>query len=169
MRATVVGGGLAGLTAALELVDAGHEVTLLEARPTLGGKVQTLPRRDGDPEPPPDNGQHVALGCFEQYLAFLDRIGSADSVVRVPLDLPVIDEQGRAATIGYGLGPLLRYRHLTLRDRVRVAAHAHELNPRAIETVLQERVHAREEPVALELARLNLDEENTRFMSSSDR
>src|SRR5438093_1815407 len=122
MRVVVVGGGLAGLTAGLELVDAGHEVTLLEARPTLGGKVQTLPRRDGDPEPPPDNGQHVALGCFEQYLALLDRIGSAGSVVRVPLDLPVIDEQGRAATIGYGLGPLLRYRHLTLRDRVRVAA-----------------------------------------------
>ena len=65
MRATVVGGGLAGLSAALELVDAGHEVTLYEARPTLGGAVQTLPRREGDPEPPPDNGQHIALGCFE--------------------------------------------------------------------------------------------------------
>jgi squalene-associated FAD-dependent desaturase len=122
VRAAVVGGGLAGLTAALELVDAGHDVTLLEARPTLGGKVQTLPRREGDPEPPPDNGQHVALGCFQQYLAFLARIGSSDSVVRVPLDLPVIDERRRAATIGYGLGPLLRYRHLTLADRLRVAA-----------------------------------------------
>ena len=49
MRAAVVGGGLAGLAAALELVDAGHEVTLLEARPTLGGAVQTLPEREGDP------------------------------------------------------------------------------------------------------------------------
>ena len=122
MRAAVVGGGLAGLSAALELVDAGHEVLVLEARPTLGGKVQTLPRREGDPDPPPDNGQHVALGCFEQYLAFLDRIGSADSAVRVPLDLPVIDERGRVATIGYGVGPLLRYRHLPLRDRLRIAA-----------------------------------------------
>jgi squalene-associated FAD-dependent desaturase len=122
VRAVVVGGGLAGLSAAIALVDAGHEVTLLEARPTLGGKVQTLPRREGDPDPPPDNGQHVALGCFEQYLAFLQRIGSADSVVRVPLALPVIDERGRRATIGYGLRSLLRYRHLTLRDRLRVAA-----------------------------------------------
>jgi squalene-associated FAD-dependent desaturase len=121
MRAAVVGGGLAGLAAALELVDAGHEVVLHEARPTLGGKVQTLPRRDGDPDPPPDNGQHVALGCFEQYLAFLERIGSAGSAVRVPLDLPVIDRRGRVATIGYGLGPLLRYRHLPLRERVRIA------------------------------------------------
>jgi hydroxysqualene dehydroxylase len=122
VRAAVVGGGLAGLSAALDLVDAGHEVLLLEARPTLGGKVQTLPRREGDPDPPPDNGQHVALGCFEHYLAFLDRIGSADSAVRVPLDLPVVDELGRVATIGYGVGPLLRYRHLPLRDRLRIAA-----------------------------------------------
>jgi squalene-associated FAD-dependent desaturase len=122
VRAAVVGGGLAGLAAALELVDAGNEVTLLEARPTLGGKVQTLPRREGDPDPPPDNGQHVALGCFEQYLAFLERIGSLGSVRRVPLELPVIDERGRKAKVGYGLGPLLRYRHVPLRDRLRIAS-----------------------------------------------
>ena len=121
MKVVVVGGGLAGLSAALELVDAGHDVTLLEARPTLGGKVQTLPEREGDPEPPPDNGQHIALGCFTEYLEFLERIGSRDDVTRLPLELTVIDERGRAAKIGYGLGPLLRYRHLPVRDRVRIA------------------------------------------------
>jgi hydroxysqualene dehydroxylase len=121
MKAVVVGGGLAGLSAALELVDAGHDVTLLEARPTLGGKVQTLPEREGDPEPPPDNGQHIALGCFTEYLKFLARIGSRDDVRRLPLELTVIDERGRAAKIGYGLIPLLRYRHLPVRDRVRIA------------------------------------------------
>jgi squalene-associated FAD-dependent desaturase len=121
VRAVVVGGGLAGCAAALDLVDAGQEVTLLEARPTLGGKVQTLPVREDDPDPPPDNGQHVALGCFTEYLRFLERIGTHDSVMRVPLELPVLDERGRAATVGYGLRPLLRYRHLSLRDRIRVA------------------------------------------------
>jgi len=118
----VVGGGLAGLAAALELVDAGHEVTLFEARPTPGGAVQTLPRRDGDPEPPPDNGQHIALGCFSSYLRFLERIGSLGGVRRLPLRLPVIDERGRVATIGYGALPLLRYRHVPLRDRLRILA-----------------------------------------------
>jgi squalene-associated FAD-dependent desaturase len=122
MRVAVVGGGLAGLAAALELVDAGHEVTLYEARPTVGGKVQTLPEREGDPKPPPDNGQHIALGCFTEYLAFLDRIGSADQVKRLPLELTVIDERGRSAKIGYGLGPLLSYRHLGVRDRIRIAS-----------------------------------------------
>jgi squalene-associated FAD-dependent desaturase len=121
MRAVVVGGGLAGLSAALELVDAGHQVTLLEARPTLGGKVQTLPERKGDPEPPPDNGQHIALGCFTDYLDFLERIGSGEHVRRRPFELTVIDERGRPARIGYGLRSLLGYRHLALRDRLRIA------------------------------------------------
>ena len=92
MRVAVVGGGLAGLAAALELVDAGHEVTVLEARPTLGGAVQTLPEREGDPPPPPDNGQHIALGCFTEYLRFLDRIGEGGSYRRQRLSLPVIGE-----------------------------------------------------------------------------
>ena len=120
MRAAVVGGGLAGLSAALELVDAGHEVTVYEARPTLGGAVQTLPRRQGDPEPPPDNGQHIALGCFSAYLGFLDRIGESGSVRREPLALPVVDEQGRRAAIKPSAAALLGYRHLPLGDRLRI-------------------------------------------------
>jgi squalene-associated FAD-dependent desaturase len=120
VKAVVVGGGLAGCAAALDLVDAGHEVTLLEARPTLGGALQTLPAREGDPIPPPDNGQHIALGCFIEYLRFLDRIGEAGSYERRPLALPVIDEQGTVAEIKASLPALLAYRHLSMRDRLRI-------------------------------------------------
>jgi hydroxysqualene dehydroxylase len=120
VRAVVVGGGLAGLAAAFDLVDAGHEVTLLEARPTLGGAVQTLPARDGDPEPPPDNGQHIALGCFGEYLRFLERVGEQGSYLRKRLALPVIAEDGSVAAIQPGPAALLRYRHLPLRDRVAI-------------------------------------------------
>ena len=120
MRAAIVGGGLAGLSAGLELVDAGHEVTLYEARPTLGGAVQTLPHRDGDPEPPPDNGQHIALGCFTEYLRFLERIGQSGSVQRLPLALSVIDERGRTAAIRPSPLALVRYRHVPLGDRLRI-------------------------------------------------
>src|SRR6478609_3191912 len=91
-QVAVVGGGLAGLAAALELADAGREVVLHEARPTLGGAVQTLPEREGDPPPPPDNGQHIALGCFSEYRRFVDRIGKGEALLREPLALPVIDE-----------------------------------------------------------------------------
>jgi squalene-associated FAD-dependent desaturase len=120
MRAAVVGGGLAGLSAALGIADAGHEVVLHEARPTLGGAVQTLPEREGDPPPPPDNGQHIALGCFEQYRRFVARIGKEGALRREPLRLPVLDETGRAAVIGPGLR-LLAYRHLPLAARLRIA------------------------------------------------
>src|SRR5438445_6095671 len=120
MRAVVVGGGLAGLAAALDLADAGHEVTLFEARPTLGGAVQTLPEREGDPDPPPDNGQHIALGCFTEYLGFLERVGEGGSYTRRRLALPVVAEDGTVAEIKPSLSALLRYRHVPPRDRVRI-------------------------------------------------
>jgi squalene-associated FAD-dependent desaturase len=120
VKAAVVGGGLAGCTAAFELLDAGHDVTLLEARPTLGGAVQTLPERDGDPLPPPDNGQHIALGCFTEYLTFLERIGESGSVRRMRLSLPVVDEGRRWSRISPGSILLTRYAHLPLRERPRV-------------------------------------------------
>ena len=105
---------------ALDLADAGQQVTLYEARPTLGGAVQTLPEREGDPEPPPDNGQHIALGCFTEYLRFLDRIGESGSYIRKRLALPVLDEDGEAASIEPRLGSLLRYAHLPARERLRI-------------------------------------------------
>jgi hydroxysqualene dehydroxylase len=127
-----VGGGLAGLSAALDLVDAGHNVTVLEARPTLGGAVHTLPGRDGDPSPPPDNGQHVALGCFTAYLGFLERIGQSSAIRRTRLALPVIAADGSVSTIATGLVALLRYRHIPFSDRlalVRVSRRIAALRP----------------------------------------
>jgi squalene-associated FAD-dependent desaturase len=127
VKAVVVGGGLAGLAAALELTAEGHELTLLEARPTLGGAVQTLPEREGDPSPPPDNGQHIALGCFTAYLDFLEEIGEAGALRRLRLALPVIAEDGSVAEIGTGALKLLRYRHLSFKDRLAVARAARRL------------------------------------------
>lgn len=127
MRAVVVGGGLAGLAAALELSDRGHDVRLMEARPTLGGAVQTLPEREGDPSPPPDNGQHIALGCFVRYQAFLGRIGSLGALRREPLALPVIDERGMASFVRPGPLGLLRYSHVTAGGRFRIGRAAQRL------------------------------------------
>jgi squalene-associated FAD-dependent desaturase len=120
VKVAVVGGGLAGLAAALDLADAGHAVTVLESRPTLGGAVQTLPEREGDPEPAPDNGQHIGLGCFTEYLRFLDRIGEGGSYLRTRLALPVLGEDGTVAAIEPSLRSLLAYKHLSPRDRVRL-------------------------------------------------
>jgi squalene-associated FAD-dependent desaturase len=127
VKVAVVGGGLAGLSAALELSREGHSVLLAEARPTLGGAVQTLPEREGDPSPPPDNGQHVALGCCTEYLDFIDAIGRSGSLSRLRLGLPVVAEDGSVATIRPGLVGLLRYRHLAMGERLAVARVARRL------------------------------------------
>ncbi|RBL87633.1 phytoene dehydrogenase, partial [Streptomyces cavourensis] len=71
--AVVVGGGLAGITAALRLADAGLDVTLLEGRPRLGGLAFSFQRG----ELTVDNGQHVYLRCCTGYRWFLDRIDGA--------------------------------------------------------------------------------------------
>jgi squalene-associated FAD-dependent desaturase len=143
MRAAVVGGGLAGLAAALDLVDAGADVTVYEARPTLGGAVQTLPEREGDPEPPPDNGQHIALGCFTEYLRFLDRIGEGGSYRRKRLALPVIAENGSTALIKPTPAALLTYRHISPTSRLRlplVLARLRTAQPRKAEATFGERL-----------------------------
>jgi hydroxysqualene dehydroxylase len=137
LKTAVIGGGLAGCAAALELIGSGHDIILYEARPTLGGAVQTLPEREGDPIPPPDNGQHIALGCFTEYLAFLERIGEGGSYRRDRLALPVIGEAGTVAEIKPSFGALLRYAHVPRRDRLRipvVTARCRTARPRAGET-----------------------------------
>ncbi|GAA4892317.1 hydroxysqualene dehydroxylase HpnE [Streptomyces coeruleoprunus] len=86
--AVVVGGGLAGITAALRLADAGVRVTLLEGRPRLGGLAFSFRRGDLTV----DNGQHVYLRCCTAYRWFLDRIGGARlAPLQDRLDVPVLD------------------------------------------------------------------------------
>ncbi len=83
----VVGGGLAGLTAALRLADAGCQVTVLESRPRLGGLTHSFRRGDLDV----DNGQHVFLRCCTSYRALLDRLGTTHLTRLQPrLDVPVV-------------------------------------------------------------------------------
>lgn len=82
----VLGGGLAGITAALEALDAGADVTLVEARPKLGGLTHSFARGDLTV----DNGQHVYLRCCTRYRALLDRLGTAHLTHLQPrLDVPV--------------------------------------------------------------------------------
>ncbi|MEU3978914.1 hydroxysqualene dehydroxylase HpnE [Streptomyces sp. NPDC026672] len=131
--AVVIGGGLAGITAALALADAGVRVTLLEGRPRLGGLAFSFQRGDLTV----DNGQHVYLRCCTAYRWFLDRIeGTALAPVQDRLDVPVLDV---AKPEGRRLGRLRRdplpvplhlgrslaaYPHLSLAERASVGRAA---------------------------------------------
>jgi squalene-associated FAD-dependent desaturase len=88
-RAVVVGGGLAGITAALVLAENGWEVTLAEARPRLGGRATSYRRG----ELIVDNGQHVFLRCCTAYRGLLDRLGAGPGTgmthLQDRLDIPL--------------------------------------------------------------------------------
>ncbi len=82
--------------------------------------MQTLPEREGDPSPPPDNGQHIALGCFTEYLSFLDEVGQSGAYRREQMALPVVGEDGKVSEIRPSLAALVSYGHLPFRDRLLV-------------------------------------------------
>ncbi|WP_405605896.1 hydroxysqualene dehydroxylase HpnE [Streptomyces sp. NBC_01410] len=87
-HAVVVGGGLAGITAALQLAEAGMSVTLTESRTRLGGLAFSFRRG----ELTVDNGQHVYLRCCTAYSWFLDRVDGAHlAPLQDRLDVPVLD------------------------------------------------------------------------------
>lgn len=131
--AVVIGGGLAGVTAALALADAGVRVTLLEGRPRLGGLAFSFRRGDLTV----DNGQHVYLRCCTAYRWFLDRIeGASLAPLQERLDVPVVDlgkPEGRRLgrlrrdplPVPLHLGrSLAAYPHLSLAERARVGRAA---------------------------------------------
>ncbi len=72
-HAVVVGGGFAGAAAASTLAEAGVTVTLIEGRPTLGGRTSSL--KDGVTKQDVDNGQHLLLGSYRDTRGFLRRLG----------------------------------------------------------------------------------------------
>jgi squalene-associated FAD-dependent desaturase len=70
-KIVVIGGGLAGITAAVALSEVGADVTLAEARPRLGGATTSFSRGGLMV----DNGQHVFLRCCVAYRGLLARLG----------------------------------------------------------------------------------------------
>ncbi|MEU2560501.1 hydroxysqualene dehydroxylase HpnE [Streptomyces longispororuber] len=128
--AVVVGGGLAGITGALALADAGLDVTLLEGRPRLGGLAFSFRRG----ELTVDNGQHVYLRCCTAYRWFLDRVEGAHlAPLQERLDVPVLDAtRGRLGRLRRTALPvplhlaasLATYPHLSLAERARVGRAA---------------------------------------------
>jgi hydroxysqualene dehydroxylase len=132
-RVVVVGGGLAGIAAALDLADAGAAVTLLEVRTRLGGAAYSFEREGLEI----DNGQHVFLRCCTDYRGLIERLGVTDrTLLQERLSIPVIAPGGRRGTLSRtGLpsplhlaGALVTYPFLSPLERLRAAGTARALS-----------------------------------------
>jgi squalene-associated FAD-dependent desaturase len=129
-RVAVIGGGLAGITAALHCADAGCQVTVFEARGWLGGLTHSFSRGALHV----DNGQHVFLRCCTSYRSLLRRLGVADRVelqprlaiaVRSPaVPRPMWLRRSALPAPLHLAGSLLQYRPLSILERVRFALAA---------------------------------------------
>ena len=92
--ALVVGAGTAGLAAATALAERGARVVVLEGRRALGGRSRSWTGPDGAIE---DNGQHLLLGCYRDFLAFVRRTGGERTLrVEPRLDLVLREPDGSA-------------------------------------------------------------------------
>ena len=96
-RVAIVGGGWAGMAAAVEAAGQGHQITVFEAARTLGGRARRLKvqRPDGAPLWL-DNGQHILIGAYSASLALMQRVGVdlERALHPMPLALPYADGSG---------------------------------------------------------------------------
>ncbi|MGE5385572.1 MAG: hydroxysqualene dehydroxylase HpnE [Betaproteobacteria bacterium] len=90
MRIAVIGGGWAGIAAAVELTSTGQSVTLFEAGRQLGGRARGVDL-DGRRL---DNGQHILLGAYRETLALMRRVGADPDQLLHRLPLQVRDNSG---------------------------------------------------------------------------
>jgi zeta-carotene desaturase len=93
-QALVLGGGVAGIAAAVTLADAGLRVRLVEKRPLLGGRASSFI----DGERRIDEGQHATLRCCTQLAALFEKLGVQDKI-RWLDTIHYLDRQGRISTL----------------------------------------------------------------------
>ena len=127
--AIVIGGGLAGLSAAAALGGAGFRVEVFESRPFLGGRATSFPLSPADDASELiDNCQHILLRCCVNLLDFYARLGVEDSI-RFYREFNFIEPGGRVSTLRRGALPaplhfteaFLRMRFLGAADKIAIA------------------------------------------------
>lgn len=96
-KVVVIGGGLAGLTAAADLADTGTKVLLLEKRAVLGGKVSSWDAGGW----PIESGLHIFFGCYTELLAMMKRVGSYRNILWKEHTIQVARRGGKVSRLHF--------------------------------------------------------------------
>ncbi len=99
LHIAVIGGGWAGMAAAVRAVQAGHRVTVFEAARRLGGRARAMPLALPDGRTVTvDNGQHILIGAYTESLRLMRVVGVDPdrALLRLPLALTFPDGSGLA-------------------------------------------------------------------------
>ncbi|MBD1912610.1 MULTISPECIES: 9,9'-di-cis-zeta-carotene desaturase [unclassified Leptolyngbya] len=127
MRVAIVGAGLAGLAAAVELSDAGHEVEIFEARTFIGGKVGSWVDGDGNHI---EMGLHVFFNNYYNLFALMQRVGAFENLLPKEHVHTFINRGGDIGTLDFrfligapfhGLKAFFTTGQLTLQDKIQNA------------------------------------------------
>ena len=127
MRVAIVGAGLAGLAAAVELVDAGHAVEMFEARSFVGGKVGSWVDADGNHI---EMGLHVFFNNYANLFALMKRVGAYEDLLPKEHVHTFINRGGQIGTLDFrfflgapfhGLKAFFTTGQLTLQDKLQNA------------------------------------------------
>ena len=141
-KVIIIGGGLAGLTLATELLDNGFQVTVLEKNKYLGGRASnTVDKKTHDPVP---IGPHIFMKSYGNFMKFLHKIKAKESIVwERNLFIELIYEgrhyQFRMSDIPSSIKTLLKilnYPFLTLGDKItniKVGLKIHFSNSKSLE------------------------------------
>jgi zeta-carotene desaturase len=124
MRVAIAGAGLAGLTTAVNLADAGHDVEIFESRPFVGGKVGSWVDADGNHI---EMGLHVFFGCYYNLFALMEKVGALDALRLKQHTHTFINEGGRVGELDFrfltgapfnGLKAFFTTSQLSLQDKL---------------------------------------------------
>ncbi len=97
-KVIVIGAGVAGISAAMNLSRNGYEVTVLESREFVGGRMFSF--TDGKTGDVIDNGQHVMIGAYHSFLGVLDELGTAKLLEpQKALQVRFVDKEGQSSII----------------------------------------------------------------------
>lgn len=127
-KTLIIGGGLAGLSAAVDLLEKGYQVDIYETTRNLGGRARSFYYPEQDQLV--DNGQHLLMGCYDCTIDFLKKIDALENFnFQKQLQTNFVDSTGKVHSLKAvsGIYPLnlliavLRYNFLSLSEKLKLA------------------------------------------------